>query len=84
MVTLWTPAFPLLWPHIIQTLLSTLTGFTLGVIIGVSLGVDDRGPSRVAYGVPIPLLGGFLVDFPTVAVVRFRAVFGSRHPPLPS
>ncbi len=31
--------FPVLWPHIIQTLATTMLGFVLGVALGVFLGV---------------------------------------------
>ena len=78
-VTLWT-RFPVLWPHILQTLYATLTGFSLGVIIGVSLGVLI-GTSRVAYGVAYPLLVGFS-SIPKVAVVPiFVLWFGSGTTP---
>ncbi|MBK5927711.1 ABC transporter permease [Rhodobaculum claviforme] len=77
--TLWT-RFPVLWPHILQTLYSTLTGFGLGVIIGVTLGVLI-GTSRLAYGVAYPLLVGFS-SIPKVAVVPiFVLWFGSGTTP---
>ena len=34
--------FPILWPHILQTLAATMTGFVLGVGLGVVLGRRDR------------------------------------------
>ena len=37
LVTLVT-RFPVLWPHVLQTLSSTLLGFSLRVVIGVTLG----------------------------------------------
>lgn len=78
-VTLWT-RFPVLWPHILQTLYATLTGFALGVMIGVSLGVLI-GTSRVAYGVAYPLLVGFS-SIPKVAVVPILVLwFGSGTTP---
>ena len=78
-VTLWTK-FPILWPHILQTLYSTLIGFSLGVCIGVSLGVLV-GTSKVAYSVAYPLLVGFS-SIPKVAVVPiFVLWFGSGTTP---
>ena len=71
---------PVLWPHILQTLYSTLVGFSLGVAIGVALGVLI-GVSRVAYGVAYPLLVGFS-SIPKVAVVPiFVLWFGSGTTP---
>jgi NitT/TauT family transport system permease protein len=58
---------PALWPHILQTLYTTLIGFALGIIIGVALGVLI-GSSRLAYDVAYPLLIGF-ATIPKVAVV---------------
>ncbi|SIT74278.1 NitT/TauT family transport system permease protein [Yoonia rosea] len=79
MVTMWI-RFPVLWPHILQTLYSTLVGFTLGVIIGVTLGVIV-GTSKVAYAVAYPLLVGFS-SIPKVAVVPiFVLWFGSGTTP---
>lgn len=78
-VTLWSK-FPILWPHILQTLYSTLVGFSLGVMIGVSLGVLV-GTSKVAYAVAYPLLVGFS-SIPKVAVVPiFVLWFGSGTTP---
>ena len=79
LVTMWT-RFPVLWPHILQTLYSTLFGFTLGVIIGVTLGVIV-GTSKIAYAVAYPLLVGFS-SIPKVAVVPiFVLWFGSGTTP---
>jgi NitT/TauT family transport system permease protein len=79
LVTLWTK-FPILWPHILQTLYSTLIGFSLGVCIGVALGVLV-GTSKVAYSVAYPLLVGFS-SIPKVAVVPiFVLWFGSGTTP---
>ncbi|MDW3222011.1 MAG: ABC transporter permease [Paracoccaceae bacterium] len=79
LVTMWT-RFPVLWPHILQTLYSTLTGFTLGVMIGVALGVIV-GTSKVGYAVAYPLLVGFS-SIPKVAVVPiFVLWFGSGTTP---
>lgn len=79
LVTLWTK-FPILWPHILQTLYSTLIGFSLGVCIGVSLGVLV-GTSKVAYSVAYPLRVGFS-SIPKVAVVPiFVLWFGSGTTP---
>jgi len=59
--------FPDLWPHIVQTLYTTLVGFAFGILIGVALGVLI-GSSRLAYDVAYPLLVGF-ASIPKVAVV---------------
>jgi NitT/TauT family transport system permease protein len=78
-VTMW-DRFPVLWPHILQTLYSTLVGFGLGVTIGVTLGVIV-GTSKVAYAVAYPLLVGFS-SIPKVAVVPiFVLWFGSGTTP---
>lgn len=67
---------PLLWPHVVQTLMTTLAGFALGVISGVLIGVII-GSSRVAYDAAYPLLVGFS-SIPKVAVVPiFVLWFGS-------
>ena len=50
--------FPLLWPHILQTLATTMIGFVLGVGLGVVLGAVI-GVSRTAYDTAYPLLVGF-------------------------
>ena len=72
--------FPVLWPHILQTLYSTMIGFGLGVVIGVTLGVLV-GTSKVAYAVAYPLLVGFS-SIPKVAVVPiFVLWFGSGTTP---
>lgn len=72
--------FPVLWPHILQTLYSTLVGFGLGVTIGVTLGVIV-GTSKLAYAVAYPLLVGFS-SIPKVAVVPiFVLWFGSGTTP---
>ena len=79
LVTLVT-RFPVLWPHILQTLSSTLLGFSLGVVIGVTLGVLV-GTSKLAYAVCYPLLVGFS-SIPKVAVVPiFVLWFGSGTTP---
>src|SRR5512132_1213811 len=41
--------FPILWPHILQTLATTMIGFVLGVGLGVVLGAVI-GVSKTAYG----------------------------------
>jgi NitT/TauT family transport system permease protein len=67
---------PLLWPHTVQTLYTTLAGFALGVMIGILVGVLI-GSSRLAYDVAYPLLVGFS-SIPKVAVVPLFVVwFGS-------
>lgn len=78
-VTMW-ERFPVLWPHILQTLYTTLIGFALGVTIGVALGVIV-GTSKLAYAVAYPLLVGFS-SIPKVAVVPiFVLWFGSGTTP---
>jgi NitT/TauT family transport system permease protein len=68
--------FPLLWPHTVQTLYTTVAGFVLGVLAGIVLGVLV-GSSRLAYDVAYPLLVGFS-SVPKVAVVPIFVVwFGS-------
>ena len=59
--------YPLLWPHAVQTLYTTLLGFALGVLVGVSIGVLV-GSSKTAYDTAYPLLVGFS-SIPKVAVV---------------
>lgn len=67
---------PVLWPHILQTLATTMTGFVLGVALGVVLGAAI-GVSRTAYDTAYPLLIGFS-SIPKVAVVPiFVLWFGS-------
>lgn len=74
-VTLWERA-PILWPHMLQTLGTTMAGFVLGVATGVVLGAVI-GVSRVAYDTAYPLLIGFS-SIPKVAVVPiFVLWFGS-------
>ncbi len=58
---------PLLWPHAVQTLYTTLLGFALGVLVGVALGIAV-GSSKTAYDTAYPLLVGFS-SIPKVAVV---------------
>lgn len=67
---------PILWPHIGQTLATTMAGFALGVALGVVLGAAI-GVSRTAYDTAYPLLIGFS-SIPKVAVVPiFVLWFGS-------
>src|SRR3981189_3216626 len=49
--------FPILWPHIIQTLATTMVGFVLGVALGVVLGAII-GVSKTAYDDAYPLWAG--------------------------
>ena len=73
--TLWRRA-PILWPHMLQTLATTMTGFALGVVTGVVIG-SVIGVSRLAYETAYPLLIGFS-SIPKVAVVPiFVLWFGS-------
>ena len=48
---------PLLWPHTVQTLYTTVAGFAIGVLVGVLLGAVI-GSSKLAYDVAYPLLLG--------------------------
>lgn len=64
---------PLLWPHTVQTLSTTLLGFALGVAVGIVLGVLI-GSSKLAYDVAYPLLVGFS-SIPKVAVVPIFVVW---------
>ena len=64
---------PLLWPHTVQTLYTTLAGFVLGVAAGVLIGVAI-GSSKLAYDVTYPLLVGFS-SIPKVAVVPLFVVW---------
>ena len=67
---------PALWPHILQTLATTMVGFGAGMVIGVLLGVVV-GVSRSAYNTAYPLLVGFS-SIPKVAVVPILVLwFGS-------
>lgn len=73
--TLW-QRMPILWPHIVQTVSTTMIGFALGVLLGVVLGALI-GSSRMAYDTAYPLLIGFS-SIPKVAVVPiFVLWFGS-------
>jgi NitT/TauT family transport system permease protein len=73
--TLWQRA-PVLWPHMLQTLATTMAGFALGVVTGVVIG-SLIGVSRLAYETVYPLLIGFS-SIPKVAVVPiFVLWFGS-------
>jgi NitT/TauT family transport system permease protein len=69
---LWTKG-PLLWPHTVQTLSTTLTGFALGVSVGIVIGMLI-GSSKLAYDVAYPLLVGFS-SIPKVAVVPIFVVW---------
>lgn len=65
--------FPLLWPHTVQTLYTTVSGFALGVAAGIAIGVVI-GSSKLAYDVAYPLLVGFS-SIPKVAVVPIFVVW---------
>src|SRR6266436_1698556 len=68
--------FPILWPHILQTLATTMIGVVLGVVLGGVIGV-----SKTAYDTAYPLLVGFS-SIPKVAVVPiFVLWFGSGSVP---
>lgn len=69
---LWTK-WPLLWPHTVQTLYTTIAGFALGVGLGIVIGVII-GSSKFAYDVAYPLLVGFS-SIPKVAVVPLFVVW---------
>ncbi|WP_372825489.1 ABC transporter permease [Polaromonas sp.] len=64
---------PLLWPHTVQTLYTTLAGFVMGVLLGILIGVAI-GSSKLAYDVAYPLLVGFS-SIPKVAVVPLFVVW---------
>jgi NitT/TauT family transport system permease protein len=67
---------PILWPHTLQTLMTTLVGFFFGVVAGLLIGMLI-GSSRLAYDIAYPLLVGFS-SIPKVAVVPIFVVwFGS-------
>lgn len=65
--------FPDLWPHLVQTVFSTLLGFTLGVVGGVVLG-GLIGSSRLAYDTLYPLLIGFS-SVPKVAIIPIFVIW---------
>lgn len=72
--------FGILWPHVMQTLWTTMIGFVLGVTVGVVIGATI-GVSRTAYDTVYPLLIGFS-SIPKVAVVPiFVLWFGSGATP---
>lgn len=65
-----------LWPHMLQTLMTTMIGFSFGVAIGVVIGAVI-GLSRTAYDTAYPLLIGFS-SIPKVAIVPIFVIwFGS-------
>jgi len=59
--------FPLIWPHAVQTLYTTMVGFLGAIVVGVLLGALI-GSSRLAYEAFYPVLVGFS-SIPKVAVV---------------
>jgi NitT/TauT family transport system permease protein len=65
--------FPDLWPHLAQTIMSTLTGFALGVVAGVMMGILI-GSSRLAYDTLYPLLIGFS-SVPKVAIIPIFVIW---------
>lgn len=75
--------FPILVPHIIQTLWTTMVGFVLGVAVGVAIGAAI-GVSRVAYDTAYPV-DRFFVDpqgsgcANLRSVVRLRLRAGNSH-----
>lgn len=64
---------PLLWPHAMQTLYTTVVGFIFGVAAGIVIGVVI-GSSKLAYDVAYPLMVGFS-SIPKVAVVPIFVVW---------
>lgn len=64
---------PLLWPHAVQTLYTTITGFVFGVVAGIFIGIAI-GSSKLIYDVTYPLLVGFS-SIPKVAVVPLFVVW---------
>jgi NitT/TauT family transport system permease protein len=72
--------FPALWPHVLQTLYTTLVGFALGVVFGVLIG-GLIGTSRLAYNTLYPLLIGFS-SIPKVAIIPILVIwFGAGTTP---
>jgi NitT/TauT family transport system permease protein len=65
--------FPDLWPHLAQTIMSTLAGFALGVVAGVVMGILV-GSSRLAYDTLYPLLIGFS-SVPKVAIIPIFVIW---------
>src|SRR5947208_10859431 len=66
--------FPILLPHILQTLATTMIGFVLGVGLGVVFGAVI-GVSKTAYDTADPLLVGFS-SISKVSVVAIRVLWG--------
>jgi NitT/TauT family transport system permease protein len=66
LATLWM-RLPAIWPHALQTLYTTMVGFSLGIVTGIVLGMLI-GSSKLAYDVAYPMLVGFS-SIPKVAVV---------------
>ena len=65
--------FPDLWPHLVQTVTSTMLGFGIGVVLGVVMGVMI-GSSRLAYDTLYPLLIGFS-SVPKVAIIPIFVIW---------
>jgi NitT/TauT family transport system permease protein len=65
--------FPDLWPHLMQTVTSTLIGFGLGVVCGVVIG-GLIGSSRLAYDTLYPLLIAFS-SVPKVAIIPIFVIW---------
>ena len=64
---------PDLWGHTLQTLYTTVLGFSLGVIAGVVIGVAV-GSSKLIYAAAYPLLVGFN-SIPKVAIVPILVIW---------
>lgn len=65
--------FPDLWPHLVQTVMTTMAGFALSVVVGVTMGVLV-GSSRLAYDTLYPLLIGFS-SVPKVAIIPIFVIW---------
>jgi NitT/TauT family transport system permease protein len=65
--------FPDLWPHLVQTVTSTMIGFGIGLVLGVIMGVMI-GSSRLAYDTLYPLLIGFS-SVPKVAIIPIFVIW---------
>ena len=64
---------PDLWGHSVQTLYTTLLGFSIGVVVGVVIGIAV-GSSKLVYTAAYPLLVGFN-SIPKVAIVPILVIW---------
>ncbi len=70
--------FPVLWPHILQTLATTMIGFVLGVALGVVLGAVI-GVSKTGLRHLLSAAGRLLLDPQGRGGADLRAVVRLRH-----